>query len=150
MQNVDLRQPNSGGAHVYIQPAPSTLRIPFAGDVENNAGLFIKAILTNPDVSLPAKYAFLYTSQGTFQDYLQAWINVTGRRTTFVSTTLEKYEEMWGPYGTEIGLMLKACEGVDDWSKAYGSDVVSAKDLRIPEGALVDLQAALEKDKALL
>lgn len=46
--------------------------------------------------------------------------------------------------------MLKACEGVDDWSKAYGSDVVNAKDLRIPGDDLVDLQAALEKDKALL
>jgi hypothetical protein len=135
---------------VYIQPSSSTLRLPFAGDVENNAGLFVKAILANPEVSLPAKYAFLYTSQGTFQDYLQAWINVTGRRTTFVTTSLEKYEQIWGPYGTEIGLMLKACEGVSDWSEAYGSDVVTAKDLKIPEGTLVDLQAALEKDKALL
>jgi hypothetical protein len=126
------------------------LRLPFAGDVENNAGLFVKAILANPEVSLPAKYAFLYTSQGTFQDYLQAWINVTGRRTTFVTTSLEKYEQMWGPYGTEIGLMLKACEGVSDWAEAYKSDVVTAKDLKIPEGTLVDLQAALEKDKVLL
>jgi hypothetical protein len=57
---------------------------------------------------------------------------------------------MWGPYGTEIGLMLKACEGVSDWAEAYGSDVITAKDLRIPEGTLVDLQAALEQDKALL
>jgi hypothetical protein len=145
-----LRQPNSYGSHVYIQPSPSTLRLPFAGDVENNTGLFVKAILANPEVSLPAKYTFLYTSQGTFQDYLQAWINVTGRRTTFVTTSLEKYEQIWGPYGTEIGLMLKACEGVSDWSEAYGSDVVTAKDLKIPEGTLVDLQAALEKDKALL
>jgi hypothetical protein len=147
---ANLRQPNSGGAHVYIQPSPSTLSIPFAGDVENNAGHFVKAILSKPEVSLPAKYAFLYTSQGTFQDYLQAWINVTGRRTTFVSTTLEKYEEIWGPYGTEIGLMLKACESVSDWADAYKGEVVDAKDLGIPEGTLVDLQAALEKDKSLL
>jgi len=149
--SANERQPNSGGAHVYIQPSPSTLPIPFAGDVENNAGHFVKAILAKPEVSLPAKYAFLYTSQGTFQDYLQAWINVTGRRTTFVSTTLEKYEEIWGPYGTEIGLMLKACESTSDWASAYKSgEVVNAKDLGIAEGTLVDLQAALEKDKALL
>jgi hypothetical protein len=68
-----------------------------------------------------------------------------------VSTTLDKYEEIWGPYGTEIGLMLKACEGVSDWADAYDkSEVVNARDLGIPEGTLVDLQAALEKDKALL
>jgi hypothetical protein len=150
MFGANSEQPNSGGAHVYIQPSPSTLPIPFAGDVENNAGHFVRAILAKPEVSLPAKYAFLYTSQGTFQDYLQAWINVTGRRTTFVSTTLEKYEEIWGPYGTEIGLMLKACESISDWADAYKGEVVNAKDLGIPEGTLVDLQAALEKDRALL
>jgi hypothetical protein len=63
---------------------------------------------------------------------------------------LEKYEEIWGPYGTEIGLMLKACEGISNWADAYKGEVVNAKDLGIPEGTLVDLQAALEKDKALL
>lgn len=129
----------------------SSTPIPCAGDVENNVGHFVKAILAKPEVSLPAKYAFLYTSQGTFQDYLQAWINVTGRRTTFVTTTLENYEQMWGPHGLEVGLMLKACEGVStSWADAYGSDVVSAKDLSVSEGTLIGLQAALEKDKELL
>lgn len=128
----------------------STTPIPCAGDVENNVGHFVKAILAKPEVSLPAKYAFLYTSQGTFQDYLQGWINVTGRRTTFVTTTLENYEQIWGPHGLEVGLMLKACEGASSWQDAYGSGVVSAKDLGIAEGTLIGLQAALEKDKELL
>ena len=65
-------------------------------------------------------------------------------------TSLERYEEIWGPFGKEVGLMLKACEGVSNWADAYKSEVVTAKDLGIPDGTLVDLQAALEKDKALL
>ncbi|KAI5251053.1 hypothetical protein E4T42_04610 [Aureobasidium subglaciale] len=135
--------PNTNGSHVYIQPADPTLHIYFAGDVPTNAGIFVSAILKNPTISLPAKYAFLYTSQGTMQEYLQAWINVTGRQTTFITTTLENYEKIWGPFGREIGLMLKAFAHVEDWTTPYRGDVVTAKELGLDEGELVDLEAAL-------
>jgi hypothetical protein len=81
---------------------------------------------------------------------LQAWIDVTGRRTTFISTSLEEYEELWGPFGKEVGLMLRAFEPVSDWSTPYEPDVVTAGCLGIAEGSLIDLKAALEKDKDLL
>ena len=68
-----------------------------------------------------------------------------------METTIEAYEQIWGPFGTEVGLMLKACTGVkSSWKEAYGDDVVSADDLGIPEGTLVDLKGALEKNKELL
>ncbi|KAI5270100.1 hypothetical protein E4T47_06494 [Aureobasidium subglaciale] len=134
---------NTNGSHVYIQPADPTLHIYFAGDIPTNAGIFVSAILKNPTTSLPAKYAFLYTSQGTMQVYLQAWINVTGRQTTFITTTLDNYEKIWGPFGREVGLMLKAFAHVKDWTTPYGSDVVTAKELGIDEGELVDLEPAL-------
>ncbi|KAI5198318.1 hypothetical protein E4T39_06873 [Aureobasidium subglaciale] len=140
-----IEMQNAHGSHIYIQPADPSLHLPFAGDISHNVGIFVSAILNRPEISLPAKYAFLYTSQGTFQDYLQAWINVTGRKTVFVSTSLESYEQMWGPFGKEIGLMFKAFAGVDDWTVPYGADVVTAVDLGIPEDTLVDLQPALQK-----
>lgn len=149
-QDTDSMQPNTNGSHVFIQPIPPSLHIYYAGDVEHNAGVFVNAILKNPAVSLPAKYAFLYTSQGSMQQYLQAWIDVTGRRTTFVTVSLDEYEQIWGPYGKEIGLMLKAFEPVNDWTKPYQPDVIAAKDLGIAEDELVDLKAALEINKALL
>ncbi|THW13254.1 hypothetical protein D6D19_08883 [Aureobasidium pullulans] len=140
-----IEMQNAHGSHVFIQPANPSLHFPFAGDVSHNVGIFVSAILNRPDISLPAKYAFMYTSQGTFQDYLQAWINVTGRKTVFVPTSLESYEQMWGPFGKEIGLMFKAFAGVDDWTVPYGADVVTAVDLGIPEDTLIDLQPALQK-----
>lgn len=84
------------------------------------------------------------------REYLQAWIDVTGRRATFVQTSLAQYEQMWGPMGREVGLMLQAFEAVTDWTSPYKPDVVTAKDLGLAEGNLIDLRAAVEKDKELL
>ena len=72
------------------------------------------------------------------QEYLQAWIDVTGRRATFVPTSLEIYEGIWGPFGREVGLMLRAFEGVGDWTGPYGGDeVVTAGGWGVGEGGLV-------------
>lgn len=145
-----LEIPGTQGSHVYIQPTPPSLQLYCAGDVDHNAGVFVNAILANPSVTLPAKYAFLYTSQGTMQEYLQAWIDVTGRRATFVSTSLERYEQIWGPFGKELGLMLKAFEAQSDWTAPYQSNVITARDLGLKDEDLCDLRAALEKNKELL
>lgn len=85
------------------------------------------------------------------QEYLQAWVDVTGRRATFVPTSLEIYEGIWGPFGREVGLMLRAFEGVGDWTGPYGGcEVVTAGDLGIVEGELVGLREALEGERGLL
>lgn len=128
----------------------ASLHLYFAGDIDHNVGIFVNAVLSNPGVSLPAKYAFLYTSQGTMQEYLQAWIDVTGRRATFVSTSLELYEQIWGPFGREVGSMLKAFEPVNDWTTPYQPSVVTPKDLGLKDDDLCDHKAALQKNKELL
>jgi hypothetical protein len=58
---------------------------------------------------------------------------------------LEKYEEMWGAYGTELGLMFKAFEATYDWTKPYQPNVVTVQDLGIEAGELVGLRSALVK-----
>ena len=85
------------------------------------------------------------------QEYLQAWVDVTGRRATFVPTSLGIYEGIWGPFGREVGLMLRAFEGVGDWTGPYGGDeVVTAGDLGIVEGEVGGLREALEGERGLL
>lgn len=120
----------------------------YAGDTDTNTGVIVSAILKNPSVSTPAKYAFLYTEQGPYKDYLQAWIDVTGRRTTYVEVSQEQYEGLWGKeFGEEMALMFKAFEKEGDWGKAHKPDVVTPKDLGIKEGEMVGLKATLEREK---
>lgn len=120
----------------------------YAGDTDTNTGVIVSAILKNPSISTPAKYAFLYTEQGPYMDYLQAWIDVTGRRTTYVEVSQEQYEALWGKeFGEEMALMFKAFEKEGDWGKAHKPDVVTPKDLGIKEGEMVGLKATLEREK---
>lgn len=118
-----------------------------AGDIESNIGTFVKAILNKPEKSLPAKYAFVYSDAMPFNKMLACWSEVTGRRATFLECSKEQYAEMWGLFGQELGQQWKALEAQPDWTAPYQGEVVTADDLGIKSGDLVNLKAALMKDK---
>jgi hypothetical protein len=87
--------PGSHGSHVFFSPVSAETHIYSAGDEKHNTGVFVSAILKKPEVSLPAKYAFLYTEQGSLQGCLQPFMEVTGKRTVFVQVSLEQYISIW-------------------------------------------------------
>lgn len=120
----------------------------YAGDGDYNTGVFVSAIIAKPEISTPAKYAFVYTEQGPFRDYLQAWSDVTGRRATLVYVPQPEYESIWGKdFGEEMALMFKAFEPESDWGKAHKPDVITAEDLGISGSELIGLKATLEREK---
>ena len=67
-----------------------------AGDIVHNVGSFVKAILSKPSVSLPAKCAMVCTDSIEYQDVLKPWSEVTGRRGTFVGLTDEQSDRILG------------------------------------------------------
>lgn len=70
-------QPGTYGAHVYINATPASTVCPVT-DIENNVGVYVKAILAKPEVSLPAKCVAGYTDQPTFGEILESWKAATG------------------------------------------------------------------------
>ncbi|KAK4541391.1 hypothetical protein LTR36_007992 [Oleoguttula mirabilis] len=148
MKPVEL--PNGWGSHAYIQPCKPDTHMYVSGNVDHNIGSFVNAILRNPDVSLPAKYAFVYTDAIPFKDMLAAWSEVTGKRATFVQCSLAEYELLWGGYGKELALQFAALEAQPDWTVAHKPDVITAKELGIPDSDLIGLKAALALDKEML
>ncbi|KAK5132627.1 hypothetical protein LTR08_008826 [Meristemomyces frigidus] len=138
--------PNSYGSHIYTQPCAGTTYLNISGNVEHNLGSFVNAVLRKPEISLPAKYALVYTNAMTIDEMLAVWSEVTGKRVTFVQCTSAEYESLWGPYGKELALQFKALEAQPDWTVAHKPNVITG----IPEGDLVDLRAALTLDKEKL
>lgn len=145
MNSISL--PGSQGSHIFLAPVSSETQLYNAGDESHNTGVFVSAILRKPKVSLPAKYAFVYTERVSFQEYLQPRNDVTGRRETFVQVSVEQYEELWGPFGKELALMFEAFEKQPDWSVAAKDEVVTAEDLGIASEELLGTRAALEKNR---
>ncbi|OQN98185.1 hypothetical protein B0A48_15461 [Cryoendolithus antarcticus] len=140
--------PGSYGSHTVVFPISADSRLPFGGDVTTNVGVFVGAILAKPDVSR-GKAVLVKTEDGTLQEYVQPFIDVTGRRTTILQVSLDQYEQIYGPYGKELGLMFKALGSNSDWAGAYSKeyDFVDAQDLGIDRSKLVKHAAAVEKDK---
>ena len=119
-----------------------------SGDIDHNIGVFASALLAKPEISLPAKYAFVYTDIMPYKGMMEQWSEVTGRRSTYVQVDRKTYEGLWGTeYGTELALMFEAMEKQPDWSNGHGDDVVDGKALGIPDSDLLNLKGSLEKDK---
>lgn len=111
----------------------------------------VAAILAKPEISTPAKYAFLYTEQGPFRDQLQIWSEVTGRRATYVHVPQAEYESIWGKeFGKEMALMFRPFEQERDWGKPYSPNVITPSDLGIAPDELVGVKATLEREKERL
>ena len=141
-------QPGSQGSHIWLQPTAPSTNIFYAGDTETNTGVFVSAILAHPGVSTPAKVAFVFTEQGPYKEYLQAWIEVTGRRATYLQVSQQDYEGVWGKeFGEEMALGLNISEVESDWRAAHKADVVTAEELGIGRGELVGLRETLEREK---
>jgi hypothetical protein len=81
-------------------------------------------------------------------DYLQAWIDVTGRRATYVQVSQPDYEGVWGKeFGEEMSLGLNVSEVESDWTAAHKGEVVTAKELGIERGELIGLRETLERER---
>lgn len=120
-----------------------------AGDVRVNIGVYVSAILRNPSVSLPGKYAFVSTGNISVADTLKTWSQVTGKEAEYVEVSAEKFDNLFPKFGRELAAQSKWWETVPDW-RNLKAGIVSAKDLGIEEKELVGLKGYLEGVKGLL
>ena len=78
-----------------------------AGDVSVNVGLYVSAILANPSVSLPSKYALVVTENISVADTLKVWSEVTGKEAEYVEVSAEKFDALFPGMGGELAAQLK-------------------------------------------
>jgi hypothetical protein len=129
---------------VDTQPSPSTLRLPFAGDVENNTGPGQPRGVSSGKVCFPLHFAGYFPGLPTSLDQRH--------RTShdFCDHVVGEVRADWGSVWHRDRVNAQGLRGCFDWAEAYGTGVVTAKDFEIPKGDLIGLQAALEKDMELL
>lgn len=116
-------------------------------DVENNVGLMVYSAIQNPKISLPAKYVSVHSDILPYGDIFKVWSEVTGRRCEYLPVEGKQWERIFGVFGKEMADQFRLNEVAPDWSKPYGKDVVTAKDLGVE---LMSLRQALEANKDML
>ena len=121
-----------------------------SGDVGFNTGVWVRAILEHPEVSLPAKYAQVCTDTKTFEEATKVWSKVTGAPAVYLEVPVSKYADMWGPYGLELSQQFKWSEVYTNWATELNGTLLSMKDLGITKDQVRDLEQALEQVKPSL
>lgn len=143
----NAEKPGAYGAHIWVQPIDPALTMPNAGDMTVTPGLWVSAILAQPEKT-QGKYASVATETLSFAEHLAIWSEVTGKRASFVRCSYEDFVKVWGPPGEEYAMQLRWHEFVSDWADALKGDFVSMEELGIKANG-VGHRGALEKIKGM-
>lgn len=110
-------------------------------------GIWTSAILAQPEKT-QGKYALVAPENLSFQQYLDIWSEVTGKRASFVQCSFDDFVKVWGPPGEEFASQLAWGEVVDDWTKGVEGGFVSMEELGIKSDG-IGQRAALERVKGM-
>lgn len=100
------------------------------GDINVTPGIWVRQILANPEKSL-GKYAAVFTEVKTFQEMMDDWMAVTGKRGVIVPVSNEVCIELWGPFGLDVARQLRFGEIHPDWTISVKDRFVGPEELGI-------------------
>ncbi|KAL3448443.1 NAD(P)-binding protein [Aspergillus insuetus] len=110
------------------------------GHARTNIGLFVRAILAQPEKTLPAKRVAAYTEVTSLGKMLDIWSKVKGKKGHYVRVEKEMYDQLSPMWGEEMSLMMGYFALMGD--KAWDGDekTLTKEDLALT--GLVDIAAA--------
>ncbi|CZR56829.1 related to nitrogen metabolic regulation protein nmr [Phialocephala subalpina] len=117
-------------------------------DPSKNVGIFVKAIIEQPDKTRNGIYVLGSVESITTGDMLKLWGEVLGRETRYEQITQEAYEEMHGKFagltGRKFGFYEEFGREGLSWSAGKGDKVLKKGDLGIKDEDLVGLKGCYE------
>lgn len=127
------------GKSQYIQllPTPKTTHFQV-----RSIGLFVKAILEQPERNLNGKYVSGYVEKLTLDQLLQKWAKVHGRNAHYVEIAQQTFKGLWSELGDKmITPMLEFHRSIERSPWAGGENALDKDDLHIT--GLLDVEQSL-------
>ncbi|KAK2765435.1 hypothetical protein FQN54_008284 [Arachnomyces sp. PD_36] len=123
----------SAGKYVSMWPVPGDTPIETAGLVDVNIGLFVSSILSQPQLTQPAKYVFLRTEVLSVRELWEMLAEVKGTKVENVQVKQEDFNRVWPGMGEEMGVMLRFWSDVREkgWTRKDGGKVLMGEDLGV-------------------
>lgn len=140
------RQPPNSGTYVQIMPSRPDAKVLNSGDMSVNPGIWVRQILAK-GASTFGKYSNVALEKLTFQEMMDIWSEVTGKKGVYINCTIDQYAAVWGPAGYELGLQFKYGEMVDPWEEREGH--LGVKELGLDVNEVVGFRGVMEKLKLL-
>jgi hypothetical protein len=137
-------QPGSG-QYIQLIASKADASVLLSGDMTVTPGLWTRQVLAT---GAPAfgKYSNVALERWTFQQMLDTWSEVTGKKATYIQASMEEWTSLWGPMGTELALQFKFGEMCDPWDEknTEGREFISAEELGIKPEEVPGCKATLQ------
>jgi NmrA-like family len=131
----------TAGKYIQLHSTPASVPIRTIGDVRTNVGLFVKAILAQPKLTLPSKFVIADVEQTTAGDMLQTWAKAQGKVAQYVQVDDSTFNATWPMWAEEIGVMMHHWEEAGEKSWSGEGPLLTREDLGVSEG-LVGLESS--------
>lgn len=128
----EVHTAGDGRSYIQLLSVPPSVKIPLLGDERVNSGLFVRAILDRPELTLPAKAVAGVDEQLTLSEVTQAYGKAQGINVRCVQISKTDYMELWPAWGELMDVSHSYMEVMD--GKGFSSvdeDVLSKKDLGV-------------------
>ncbi|KAG5802054.1 hypothetical protein H9Q74_013470 [Fusarium xylarioides] len=130
--------PTSGTSRLMqILPCPSTTLLPVAGDEQINIGLFVKAIVSQPEKTLGGKYVQGAVGYMSVANFVATWAAKENRTVECIQVTPEAYNAFWPGYGQLMAQAFEFWGLLKDKSFSVNGSALTHEDLNI--SGLVDV-----------
>lgn len=136
--------PSGDKTYVTLVNIDPVTKVPVVGDEGTNAGLFVRAILKNPRVTLPGRAVAAVMQDMTVGDIVEAFGTAKGVRATAVQVGRDDYRKLWPGLGDVMDISNSYFEVMD--GKAFTSTdegVLTREDIDIKD--LVGADAAFAR-----
>ncbi|KAK5651926.1 hypothetical protein OQA88_11585 [Cercophora sp. LCS_1] len=134
------------GQWIQTLPTKPDAKILLSGDMTVNPGVWVRQVLATGHKAY-RKYANVALERWTFQQMIDVWSEITGKKGVFIETTAEAWTRLWGPAAAELSLQFKYGELCDPWEVT--DEFISPAELGIDENEVVGFRGTIEGLKHL-
>ncbi|KAK5120686.1 hypothetical protein LTR85_006044 [Meristemomyces frigidus] len=111
-----------------LQATPASVPWELAGDASVNVGLFVKAILDQPQKTLPGKFVLAASETMTAGEVVEAWAAAQGKKGLLLQVTKETYYKLWSVGAETMDLSHSYIELTRERSFAGEDEAVLTKE----------------------
>jgi hypothetical protein len=107
-----------------------------------NPGIWVRQVLATGPASF-GKYANVALERWSFQQMIDKWSEITGKKGVAVQVSEDVWTRLWGPAGTELAWQFKFGELCDPWEAR--DDFISYEDLGIDPSEVVGFEGTIRR-----
>jgi hypothetical protein len=131
------------GTGQYIQAMPTSpdATVLLSGDMSVNPGIWVRQTILS-GAKAYGRYANVALEKWTFQQMVDVWSQVTGKKCVFSQISSEAVTKLYGDVGAELALQFKYGEACDPWEET--EEHISPEELGIDRKEVVGFKGTIE------